>query len=665
MEIRNADQEVRATTYWGTEHARRGYLYLSFNGGALRVLVPEPAAGVLAQLPPEGTPCEYLQEGLPEEPGMPALVWDDDPARPFRIAVSRHQVDRRLPPEDGGREVPLIWYVPDPARGLEAVREVRRERVRLVVGEGHEERVLAAPSCVLELFTLGPGGEPVRATPSREALEAVATDPGSHWIPNPAGTWSLLARRGRPPGTGGWHCLLAASEAGGSPLLVRLLWSGDSLLAALRDLESAAWSVLSRRFVCAAVAAHRLGRDCHGAEAPAVAAVAPWGNEEPAAPPPPLGGGKRVDETVQGMLEALVRGDAPTLPARGTDACRVGLELGRLVWAEENVRRIAAAWSRRLEAPDVLIWAVALHAAVRGVREVEACGVRVRAGGLQEAVELWAQWAEWLHSQAPAEFVRWVCLGGAWRPSRLVEPEDVAVPEVELCRSVRRALLEEAEKKARYAPWGAFVLEVPEEVFLHRWGVRELWLWVDGQKMWCAVAGEDGAPHESFLWTVRDGVATTLVVPPGPGEALGAVLAAVWHDMVVAGEESVPEAKPGRAARVRASGAAALSGPPRAVVLPGSRRSGVELRGVRRWGAEEEVAAVRRAHPVRGHLRRLEGGRKASEAARKAAGEYGIVLPDGRTFVRPHVRGGRGEVGAAEPPRLRARGLATVAAVLG
>jgi hypothetical protein len=91
----------------------------------------------------------------------------------------------------------------------------------------------------------------------------------------------------------------------------------------------------------------------------------------------------------------------------------------------------------------------------------------------------------------------------------------------------------------------------------------------------------------------------------------------------------------------------------------------VELRGVRRWGTEEEVAAVRRAHAVRGHLRRLDGGRKASEVARKAAEEYGIVLPDGRTFVRPHVRGGRVEAGSAQPPRLRAKGLATVAAVLG
>jgi hypothetical protein len=42
LQIQNAGPEILATTYWQTEHARRGYLYLSFNGGALRVLVPEP-----------------------------------------------------------------------------------------------------------------------------------------------------------------------------------------------------------------------------------------------------------------------------------------------------------------------------------------------------------------------------------------------------------------------------------------------------------------------------------------------------------------------------------------------------------------------------------------------------------------------------------------------
>ena len=54
--ITNRAEEVISTTYWQTGHARRGYLYLSFDAGALRVLAPEAALGVLGQLPPEGTP---------------------------------------------------------------------------------------------------------------------------------------------------------------------------------------------------------------------------------------------------------------------------------------------------------------------------------------------------------------------------------------------------------------------------------------------------------------------------------------------------------------------------------------------------------------------------------------------------------------------------------
>jgi len=96
VHISNRGQEIASTDYWQTEHARRGYLYLSFNAGALRVLVPEPAVGSLQDLPPAGTPCEYLQEGLPGEPRMPALLWNDDPAQPYRIAVSSYQVDRRV-----------------------------------------------------------------------------------------------------------------------------------------------------------------------------------------------------------------------------------------------------------------------------------------------------------------------------------------------------------------------------------------------------------------------------------------------------------------------------------------------------------------------------------------------------------------------------------------
>jgi len=51
LQIQNDGPEVISTNYWQTAHSRRGYLYLSFNAGALRVLVPEAALGVLGQLP--------------------------------------------------------------------------------------------------------------------------------------------------------------------------------------------------------------------------------------------------------------------------------------------------------------------------------------------------------------------------------------------------------------------------------------------------------------------------------------------------------------------------------------------------------------------------------------------------------------------------------------
>ncbi len=91
--VTNRGQEVESTTYWATEAASRGYLHLSFNVGALRALVPEPTLRLMDDLPPAGTPCEYLQDGTPEDPGFCVLIWHDDPDRPHRVAVSPGQVD--------------------------------------------------------------------------------------------------------------------------------------------------------------------------------------------------------------------------------------------------------------------------------------------------------------------------------------------------------------------------------------------------------------------------------------------------------------------------------------------------------------------------------------------------------------------------------------------
>lgn len=54
--------------------------------------------------------------------------------------------------------------------------------------------------------------------------------------------------------------------------------------------------------------------------------------------------------------------------------------------------------------------------------------------------------------------------------------------------------------------------------------------------------------------------------------------------------------------------------------------------------------------------------------AEEAARAYGVVLPDGYTFVRPFVRGREGgEEDAAAPPRIvvRSRGLASLVSLGG
>lgn len=120
LTIRNSGQAVVATNYWSTPHAANGLLYISINAGAIRVLVPPATAYLLAELPPVGTPCRYEQGER-----TCRIVLLDDPADPYVIEVDARQVDRRLPAEDRGRTVPLLWYIP--GDGPEAVRLARRE----------------------------------------------------------------------------------------------------------------------------------------------------------------------------------------------------------------------------------------------------------------------------------------------------------------------------------------------------------------------------------------------------------------------------------------------------------------------------------------------------------------------------------------------------------
>lgn len=79
-----------------------------------------------------------------------------------------------------------------------------------------------------------------------------------------------------------------------------------------------------------------------------------------------------------------------------------------------------------------------------------------------------------------------------------------------------------------------------------------------------------------------------------------------------------------------------------------------------RTGVLEPLGSTRTAHWVAGHIRLLAPGSSASDEAIAAAGEVGIGLRSGETWVRPHVRG----LGAEETLSFRWHAPAAVLAAL-
>ena len=282
----------------------------------------------------------------------------------------------------------------------------------------------------------------------------------------------------------------------------------------------------------------------------------------------------------------------------------------------------------------------------------------VRLSGVGYGGEGWPMggWPVWRALRlAPAEAVRALYPDGRFRQVAVLRAfEMLSAQESERWRSLVHPLLQDAQEHQVYVPYGGFHLVLPEEV--RRFGAQEARLFAEPDGLWMRVFFENNQE-----WPVRwrPGAEAEHGMEPSPAfdAWLSAVLAGLWRDLVVAGEEAVPE----RGKRAVATPASARpSGPrkPSARALPTLRR--ISLSGRREWGTAEERAAIeRRAAAVRGHLRRLHSGWKASAEALQIAGEFGVVVPVGATFVRPHVRGGRLEEagGAVE---IRAKGLASL-----
>ncbi|GBD12145.1 hypothetical protein HRbin24_00145 [bacterium HR24] len=427
-------------------------------------------------------------------------------------------------------------------------------------------------------------------------------------------------------------------------------WGRQDPLSALRAVEEHE-GVLPLRLACACLLAARAER--RPGRAPALAARAAPELVGVDAHAAPMG----RDELATACAEAAARGDQrPTAPSTSA-AAQALLRLARLLWRQETAGRLRRLWRpggrwealADLAAAAAMAWGIERAAGPMGA-------VAVPAGTEGHA---WAVYAEAVGTGLSRPGLRHLLGEGEKAPPGGAQISLVHMdPDAGL--AMARSLLEEARGRARYAVEGALRVLPPREVAAL--GLRELRLWAEGGAVWAAIAGREGLLGP-FRWEPAPDWDGSPLIPRRLLPLVHLLLAAAYRDLTVAGEAGMPRRRREEGGTAAASGVAAsrAAGTATGRPLPAPPRRGTLAQGTRLWASPRERATVRRAAAmVRGHLRRLPPGWSPSADALAAAASYGVPVPPGHTFVRPHARGGPGE--DASP--VTARGLMAVMALL-
>lgn len=98
--IENEGQAVARTDYWQSVQAQAGYVYLSWNAGAARLLVPDAAKYLLREM--RGAEYVIISKGALHGRDALELVFEDGSDAPFVIHMLSEQCDRLLPENNQG-----------------------------------------------------------------------------------------------------------------------------------------------------------------------------------------------------------------------------------------------------------------------------------------------------------------------------------------------------------------------------------------------------------------------------------------------------------------------------------------------------------------------------------------------------------------------------------
>lgn len=226
----------------------------------------------------------------------------------------------------------------------------------------------------------------------------------------------------------------------------------------------------------------------------------------------------------------------------------------------------------------------------------------------------------------------------------------------QICGSTQ-ALLREAQEKQHFVADGEFIIDLP--VALTPWrdaGLDALGISASKTGLWIVPLTKERNRGAVMFWPAdpkRQFSSSTKVA------YISLTCAAIWRDMLVQGDTVIidKDKRHNDGAPVHREQAKARHANESPVVtLP---RKHIIIQGRRVWGdkQDQEIIESQRRGP-RPHTRHLPEGWRVSQNAKEIAEGYGVVLPDGYTFV--HSRDVTSNGNQARPIRAKCKGLATL-----
>ena len=104
IHVGNNGQNIRATNYWGSSYAAKGYFFLSINAGAFRLLVPDSRVAEITEWT-SAREVIVTRGPWPWQETLDALeiMFEDDSESPYSLMLTRGLCDRMPPVWDADK----------------------------------------------------------------------------------------------------------------------------------------------------------------------------------------------------------------------------------------------------------------------------------------------------------------------------------------------------------------------------------------------------------------------------------------------------------------------------------------------------------------------------------------------------------------------------------